>query len=424
MDYRVLPAQKLSGAIAVPGSKSHTIRAVAAALLGDRRCEIISPLISEDTISAINAAAALGAQCSRGDDTLWQMTGTGGSYGTHPRHIDMGNSGTSLRIMTAAAALGNSEVTFDGDASLRTRIMRGELDALAALGAKTASSNGFAPLTVSGPLTGGCTNVDGTTSQYLSALLMTLPLAENDSLLKLDFLNEADYVRITLDWLKRCGITVKYSDDLLRFEIPGGQQYQPFSRTIPADFSTAAFPLGAGVICGESVNIANLDFTDLQGDKRVFDFVREMGGDIRDNGNCVTVKKSRLHGGTFDLNATPDALPLMAVLGCYAAGETALVNVPQARLKETDRIACMSSELQKMGADIIELADGMIIRGGKKLHGAAVKSYSDHRIAMSLTVAALGAEGETVIADGDCSAVTYPAFAADFRRLGAIIESV
>lgn len=424
MDFRVFPAENISGRIAVPGSKSHTIRAVAAALLGGSRCEIHSPLISEDTVSAFNAAVALGAAGERGDDNMWHLTGTNGDHGTAARNIDMGNSGTSLRIMSAAAALGRAETTFDGDASLRTRIMQGELSALAALGAKTASSNGYAPLTVSGPLRGGYTKVDGTTSQYLSALLMALPLAENDSVLELDFLNESDYVRITLDWLKRCGITVKYSDDLLHFEIPGGQHYQPFSRVIPADFSTAAFPLGAGVICGGDVKIANLDFTDLQGDKRVFDFVKQMGGTVIDNGSSVTVKRSHLHGGTFDLNATPDALPLMAVLGCYAGGETALVNVPQARLKETDRIRCMCSELQKMGADVTELADGMIIRGGRPLHGAAVKSYSDHRIAMSLTVAALGASGETLIADGSCSAVTYPDFAADFRRLGAVIESV
>ncbi len=424
MDYRVAPAEKISGRIAVPGSKSHTIRAVAAALLGNSSCEIHSPLISEDTVSAFNAAAAFGAECGRGDDKLWKITGRNGNYGSAARKIDMGNSGTSLRIMTAAAALGCAETTFDGDASLRTRIMAGELEALSSLGAKTTSSNGCAPLTVSGPLRGGCAKVDGTTSQYLSALLMALPLAANDSVLELDFLNEADYVRITLDWLSRCGINVKYSDDLLHFEIPGNQQYKSFSRVIPADFSTAAFPLGAGVICGENVEIANLDFSDLQGDKRVFDFVRQMGGDIRDSGNGVIVNRSTLHGGRFDLNATPDALPLMAVLGCYAKGETALVNVPQARLKETDRISCMCSELKKMGADVTELADGMIIRGGSKLHGAAVKSYSDHRIAMSLTVAALGATGKTLISDGSCSAVTYPEFVPDFRRLGAIIESV
>ncbi|MCI5779633.1 MAG: 3-phosphoshikimate 1-carboxyvinyltransferase [Lentisphaeria bacterium] len=420
MDYRITPGAALAGEISVPGSKSHTIRAVVAGLLGRNWSEIHAPLLSGDTRSALNAARALGAEAEI-SDALWRIRGCGGDFSAAAKRIDMGNSGTSLRIMTAAAALGAAEVTFDGDASLRTRIMRGELDALAALGARTRDTGGFAPLTVSGPLTGGRARVDGTTSQYLSALLMALPLARRDSVLELDFLNEADYVRITLDWLARCGVTVHAREDLLRFEIPGGQRYQAFSRVIPADFSTAAFPLGAGVIAGREVRIANLDFTDLQGDKRVFDFVREMGGDLRDEAGYVAVRRSELRGGTFDLNATPDALPLMAVLGCCAAGETRLVNVPQARLKETDRIACMTAELRKMGAEIEELADGMVIRGAGRLHGAEVQSHADHRIAMALAVAALGADGETVIRDGGACGVTYPGFAADFRRLGARI---
>lgn len=423
MDYRISPAKTLTGRIAVPGSKSHTIRAVVAALLADGVSEIHAPLLSEDTFSALHAAEVLGAKSAVADG-LWQITGTGGNFGTAPQKIDMGNSGTSLRIMTALAALGRAPVTFDGDASLRTRIMAGELTALTALGAHCVSRDGFVPLTVTGALTGGTAQVDGTTSQYLSALLMALPLAQGNSVLDLEFLNEADYVRITLDWLARCGIAVKYTDDLLHFEIPGGQQYQPFSRVIPADFSTAAFPLGAGVIAGNTVEIANLDFDDLQGDKRVFDFVRQMGADLSYGGDTVKVNRSTLHGGKFDLNATPDALPLMAVLGCYADGETHLLNVPQARLKETDRIACMTSELQKMGAEITELADGMIIHGGRKLHGAVVASHADHRIAMSLTVAALGADGETTVLDGGACAVTYPDFVTDFRHLGVGITTM
>ena len=422
MDYRITPGSALAGRISVPGSKSHTIRAVAAALLGRETCTVRAPLCSEDTVSARNAASALGAKVEIADG-LWRITGCGGEIAGAPRTVDMGNSGTSLRILTAAAALGSAPVTFDGDASLRTRIMAGELSALTALGAHTESRGGFAPLTVKGPLKGGYAKVDGTTSQYLSALLMTLPLAAGDSVLELDFLNEADYVLITLDWLSRCGIEVLAREDLLRFEIPGGQRYSAFDRVIPADFSTAAFPLGAGVIGGAGVRIANLDFTDLQGDKRVFDHVRRMGGAIRECGGDLEVSRSELRGGEFDLNTTPDALPLMAVLGCYASGETRLVNVPQARLKETDRIACMTTELRKLGADVEELPDGMVIRRSR-LVGAEVESFGDHRIAMALTVAALGASGETVVRDGGACAVTYPDFAADFRKLGANITEI
>ena len=421
MIREISPCNALSGRIAVPGSKSHTIRAVVAALLAEGTSEIHAPLYSADTRSALNAAALLGAKVCE-TPAVWKITGCGKNFSPRSEVIDLGNSGTTMRIITAASALGRCKVSFDGDASLRTRIMAGELEALTALGAVCTSTKGFAPLSVKGPLQGGKTKVDGTTSQYLTALLMALVMAEKDSVLTLDFLNEADYVRITLDWLKRCGIKVGHSEDLLHFESPGNQHYQPFSRVIPADFSTAAFPLGAGVIAGKEVRIANLDFDDLQGDKKVFEFVRQMNGDISFEKDEVVVRKSALSGGVFDLNATPDALPVMAVLGCYAKGDTHLVNVPQARLKECDRIACMTRELRKMGADIEELADGMIIHGGKTLKGAATESYGDHRIAMALTVAAIGACGNTQIKDGECCQVTYPAFAEDFKALGVSIK--
>ena len=423
MYWQISPAENLSGRIAVPGSKSHTIRAVIAAMLAEGTSEISAPLYSADTLSALNAVRELGAKVVE-TRSKWSITGCGKNFSFPASPIDLGNSGTTLRIITAAAALGGKKVTFDGDASLRQRIMRGELDALSALGAKCDSANGCAPVSVTGPLTGGRSKVDGTTSQYLTALLMALVMAESDSVLELDFLNEADYVRITLDWLQRCGIKVNASDDLLHFEIPGNQHYQTFSRVIPADFSTAAFPLGAGVLAGKEIRIANLDFNDLQGDKRVFDYVRQMNGNIRESSGDIVVSASELVGKTFDLNATPDALPLMAVLGCYARGTTELINVPQARLKECDRIACMTGELRKMGANIEELPDGMIIHGGKPLHGAVVNSCHDHRIAMAMTVAALKSDGAVTIADGECCEVTYPDFAADFHSLGVKINTL
>ena len=419
MIWDVAPSKDLAGKIAVPGSKSHTIRAVIAALLGNGTSEIISPLYSADTRSALNAAKILGASVGESRE-LWKITGTGKNFRIPEKSVDLGNSGTTIRIITAAAALAKNEITFDGDDSLRKRIMQGELDSLTALGAVCRSSGGFAPLSVKGPLTGGKAKVDGTTSQYLSALLMALPLAENDSSLHLDFLNEGDYVKITLDWLNYCGISVSASEDMLHYEIPGNQEYKSFKRVIPADFSTAAFPLAAGMISGKDVRIANLDFNDLQGDKKVFDYAREMGADISTENGEIVVRAASLTGRTFDLNATPDALPVMAVAGCFAKGETGLVNVPQARFKECDRIACMTRELRKMGADITELADGMIIKGSP-LHGADVVSYGDHRIAMALTVAALGAEGKTRISGAECCEVTYPGFASDFRALGVQI---
>ena len=301
MYWQVEPVCGLAGNIAVPGSKSHTIRAVAAALLSEGTSFIHSPLYSADTRSALAAARSLGAEIDESRD-LWKITGRGRKFTLPSEAVDLGNSGTTMRIITACAALADGKTAFDGDASLRTRLMKGLLDALESLGVKCESAGGYAPLAVTGPLKGGRCRVDGTTSQFLTALLMALPLAEKDSVVELDFLNESDYVRITLEWLKLCGITVKNSDDLLHFEVPGGQSYHSFDRVIPADFSTAAFPLGAGVIAGEKVTIANLDFSDLQGDKRVFDYVRAMNGDISEENGNIVVRASELKGGEFDLN--------------------------------------------------------------------------------------------------------------------------
>jgi 3-phosphoshikimate 1-carboxyvinyltransferase len=302
--------------------------------------------------------------------------------------------------------------------------MKGLLDSFSQLGARVVSAEGKCPLTIHGPVRGGRTTADGTTSQFLTALLFSLPMAEGNSEVSLEFLNEKPYIDITLSWLDTLGIKVEHSADYLHWHIPGGQRVKSFCRVIAADFSTAAFPLVAGVIAGDGVAIRNLDFNDVQGDKKVFSYLEEMGAELEHCSGLLKIVPDRpLTGKVIDLNETPDALPIMAVAACNASGETRLVNAPQARVKEADRIACMTRELAKMGAGVEELPDGMVIRGGK-LHGAEVESYGDHRIAMALAVAGLTAEGETVINDAECASVTYPAFIKDFSRLGASFRTL
>ncbi len=352
----------------------------------------------------------------------WEITGTGGRFSDPGSPLDLGNSGTGLRMLTSVAALQNFPIGFDGDSSLRTRLMSGLLTALEKLGAKVESQDGKCPFRISGPLRGGATKVDGTTSQFLTSLLFALPLLKEDSTIDLEFLHEKPYVGITLAWLDALGIRWSGSGDMLHWRIPGGQSYRAFERVIPADFSTAAFPLVAAAVAGEGVEIRNLDFSDAQGDKQVFALLETMGAKIRRDGELfVEPTPGRLRGRTLDLNATPDALPVMAVAAALAEGETRLVNVPQARVKETDRIAVMTAELTKMGAEIEELPDGMVIRGGS-LHGAKVHSHGDHRIGMALAVAGLAARGETVVGEIEAAEVTYPEFIRDFRALGAGFE--
>lgn len=421
MQLHVLPS-KLNGVIDIPGSKSHTIRAIAIATLARGASVIEAPLISEDTLSCLKAAAALGAWVKRGDDTAWKICGTAGNILTPAGTLDMGNSGTGLRLFSAIAALGDSPISFDGDDSLRTRHMAPLLDALRSLGIKAASTNGKCPLTVHGPVIGGEAFVDGTTSQYLSALLLVAPLAKINTLLLVKDLNEIPYVNMTLDWLKREDVAVTHDARYMHFAIKGNQSYKPFTVRIPGDFSTACFPLVAAAICGGKVEIRGLDFSDPQGDKEVFLYLKKMGASISITKEKVVVKGGNLKAVDLDLNATPDALPVMAVAAACASGRSVFRNIPQARIKETDRIACMTTELRKMGVKVEEFEDGMAVTGGALHASRELNSYKDHRIAMALAIAAMAtkkADDVSVIRDADAAAVTYPGFFDDFSALGA-----
>ena len=415
---------QINGETAVPGSKSHTIRALAIASLAKGSSIIKAPLVSDDTLSCLSAACALGAWVRRGDDSMWQVIGTGGRMIEPARPLDMGNSGTGLRIFSALAALSSSPISFDGDESLQNRPMEPLLAALNDLGAKTESNDGHCPLTITGPIGGGETSVDGTSSQYLSALLLAAPLAEGDTILNVPFLNEVPYVEMTLAWLKRQCINVKYNKNYTRFHVVGRQQFKPFNETIPGDFSTAAFPLAAAIVTGGGIMIRNLDFNDPQGDKAFVDLARRMGANIETGPGFARVKPGpvKLHAAELDLNSTPDLLPILSVVAACADGITVLKNVAQARRKETDRIAVMAHELTKMGIQVEEFEDGMAITGGK-LRPAHVDSFRDHRVAMSLAIAGMTCDEDeeepTLIDSAECIGVTYPTFVNDFSRLGA-----
>jgi 3-phosphoshikimate 1-carboxyvinyltransferase len=409
----------LSGDILVPASKSHTIRAVAFAAVADGTSVIRNPLMSDDARSALSGAIEMGAAVTMGKD--WIIRGTGGLLSPDCRRIDVGNSGTSLRILTALCSLSDHPVSFDGDKSIRQRPMQPLLSALEGLGARTLeSAEGKCPFTISGPIKGGRTTVNGVSSQFLTALLIACPLASDDTEIHVENLNERPYVEITLDWLRRMGIIFE-NKGLDWFRIKGNQKYSAFDRSVPADFSTATFPLCAAAVTGSTLTIKGLDFTDHQGDKAVFEYFEKMGMDILIADSGVKVSGRKLKGIDIDMNATPDALPAMAVAGCFAEGTTRLLNVPQARLKECDRIAAMAKELSKMGADIEEMPDGLIIRQSK-LTGTSVHGYDDHRLVMSLTIAGLAASGETIVDTAESASVTYPAFVDDMKRLGARFE--
>ncbi|HPA44589.1 MAG TPA: 3-phosphoshikimate 1-carboxyvinyltransferase [bacterium] len=417
----IVEPSRISGIVQIPGSKSHTIRAVVIASLAEGRSEIFHPLDSLDTRSAVSACQALGARitCS---ENCWSVEGTAGAPSVPDNVIDVGNSGTTLRTTLGIAALAEGYSVFTGDAQIRSRPIGALVRSLCDLGAHAFTTRGgeTAPVVVGGRMQGGETSIECRTSQYLTSLLINCPIAEIPSTIHVPLLNEKPYVEMTLWWLDRCGIRVE-REEFDHFAIPGGQRYPAFSLTIPADFSSATFFLVAAAITGGPVTLQGLDMSDTQGDKAVIAMLKEMGAQVRHHEGGVTIEGGNLEGREFDLNATPDALPAMAVAGACATGETRLVNVPQARLKETDRIRVMYEELTKMGARVEELPDGLVIHGSA-LHGAVVDGRHDHRVVMALSVAGLAAKGATEIETAESAAVTFPNYLELMQTLGARVS--
>ncbi|MBN1598119.1 MAG: 3-phosphoshikimate 1-carboxyvinyltransferase [Bacteroidales bacterium] len=410
----------LEGAIRIPASKSHTIRAVAVAAMADGRSVLRNPLESADARSAFRAAKAFGARIEE-KESCWIIDGVGGKISDKAGFIDVANSGTTLRIFSALAALSSHPVTFDGDSSVRKRPMTPLLSALRNLGVKVQSeADNKCPFTVQGPIVGGKTTVNGISSQFLTALLFSTPLAAGDTEIVVENLHEKPYVEITLDWLRSQDIEFEQKG-LDWFRVKGNQYFKAFDRFIPADFSSATFALCAAAITGSEVLIKGLDFTDHQGDKKVFDYMKKMGLKMEFKDDWVLVRRGELTGIDIDMNDTPDALPALAVVGCFAKGITRLLNVAQARLKECDRIKAMTTELKKMGAEVEELDDGMVIKQSI-LEGTNVHGYDDHRLVMALAVAGMAANGETIIDTAEAVNVTYPSFFDDIRALGAKLE--
>lgn len=420
---------ELRGQAAIPGSKSHTIRAVAIASLAFGDSRISRPLDSADARAAVDAYRALGASIEMAPGE-WQVQGIAGEPKSPADVIGVGNSGTTMRMaLGTCALLPQGSAVLTGDEQVRRRPCGPLADSLTDLGARVWSTrrNGCPPFVAEGRLTGGVTSIEAVTSQYLSSLLLNAPLAESESVIQVPLLNERPYVDMTLDWVRRQGIEADVEMETrkhpLRFIVPGGQQYHPVNRAIPADWSTATFFVAAGALAGNEILLNGLDPHDTQGDRAVLDYVRAMGAKVAVNEEGIRVSAGTLKGCEIDLNATPDALPMMAVLGCFAEGTTRLVNVPQARLKETDRITVMREELTKLGAHIEELEDGLVVHESA-LKGAPLEGHGDHRVVMALAIGATGIPGRTSINGYEAAGVTFPGFVDTLDSLGAKTDTM
>jgi len=413
----------LSGQAVIPGSKSHTIRAVIIGSLAEGLSHIKQPLYSADTEAAVEACQALGAEIIL-EKNIWIVKGFSGVPRRPGKVLDLRNSGTSLNLITGVVSLGDFETILDGDQSLRSRPVQPLLDALNLLGAQGVSlrGNGCPPIKIKGKIKGGHTRVEGKSSQFVSSLLLCTPLAQQDTEIEVIQLQERPYVEMTLHWLSEQGIHYQKNDSLSWFRIPGRQKYQPFEKTIPGDWSSATFLLAAGALTDSDIIIKGLDRQDTQGDQVIVQYLKKMGAEISWTEKGLRIQGRTLKGTNLDLNNTPDALPALAVLGCLAEGETKLYNVAHARIKETDRIKVMAKELSKMGAQIKELPDGLLIRQSK-LKGIQVNGHSDHRVVMALALAGLVSEGTTTITTAEAVSVTFPDFVEIMKNLGAHIKT-
>ncbi|MBN2018806.1 MAG: 3-phosphoshikimate 1-carboxyvinyltransferase [Sedimentisphaerales bacterium] len=415
---------RLNGSVTIPASKSHTIRAVAIASLAQGESSIRNPLNSGDTLSAVGCYRALGARIDTFENSCWKVTGTAGCIHTPREAIHVGNSGTTLRLAMGSAALApaGQTITFTGDEQTTSRPIGPLMRALEDLGAKCISiaNNERAPVAITGRLKGGKTSIEAFSSQYLSSLLLCTPLAEKDSIIDVPLLNEPGYAKITVDWLKKQKIELE-KRGLRHFKIKGGQGYKAFDEQVLADFSSATFFLCAAALIGDEVTLQGLDFADSQPDKAVVDYLKAMGADVTAGKKSVTVRARPLKGIEIDMNTTPDALPAMAVVAAFAEGTTRLVNVPQARTKETDRIKCMAEELYKLGVAVDELPDGLIIRNSKP-RKARINGRGDHRIVMALSIAGMAMDGHTTIDTAEAMNVTFPEYVNLMKSIGADLE--
>lgn len=436
-----ISCSQVGGRTRAPPSKSYTHRAILSAGYAES-ATIHDPLISADTRATMRAVEALGGEIDRqaADSTdadtdgeegvALDITGFDGDPSVPSDVIDCANSGTTMRLTTACAALADGSSVLTGDESLRSRPQGPLLDAIQQLGGRAQSTrgNGQAPLVVSGPVTGGAVSIPGdVSSQYITALLMMGAVTGDGIEIELKTkLKSAPYVDITIEVLDAFGVDARATTN--GFSVAGGQQYSPAKREyhVPGDFSSISYLLAAGAVAAEDGQAVVVEGArpSAQGDTAIVDILERMGARIdwdRESGE-ITVHRSDLEGVEVDVGNTPDLLPTIATLGAVADGKTRITNAEHVRYKETDRVNAMAEELQKLGAEVTERRDELLLYGAESdLTGGRVQGRADHRIVMALAVAGLVARGTTVLEGGEHVDVSFPAFFDTLYHLGADI---
>ena len=418
----VSAAGPVKAALRAPASKSLTNRALVVAALADGTSRLSQPLHSLDVDAMCRAVTALGGRVSDGSDGDLVVEGTGGRVRAVHAQVDAGLSGTTLRFAVAAGAVGAEPLTLTGEPSLLRRPVGPLVEALRQLGATVIDQEGFAPVTVRGPLLGGDVIVDVSgSSQYLSAILMAAPYAGRDVTATGVGVAADAYIQMTVDLMRRWGADIE-SPQPGTWHVRSGGGYLSRTEPIEYDASAAAHLYALAAASGGTVSVTNVATGTLQPDAGIVDVLAAMGCAVDRSDQTVTVTgPDRLTAVDVDLSAMPDQLPTLAVLAALADGTSRLSGAAVTRGHETDRIAAMATELAKLGVEISETPDGLIIRGGGARGPAKLATYDDHRLAMSFAALSL-AVPELVIADPGCVAKTYPGFWDALEAAGAVVR--
>ena len=411
MDKSV-PRGRISGVATPPCSKSYAQRALAAALLAEGESVLRNLDFCDDTLSAIRVIETLGAKVERLDERTVKVMG-----GLDPQSdlLNMGESGLATRMFTPIASLCNKPITVQGEGTLLYRPMHMMIEPLRKLGVDVRDGGGRLPVEVCGPISGGEIEVDGSvSSQFLTGLLMALPLAAEDTTIAVENAVSTPYLDMTIDLASKFGVNIQHND-YKEFYVEGGQKYEATDLAIEGDWSAAAMLLVAGAVAGE-ITLTNISLLSKQADVAICDALVRAGALVTSEPDRITVEHRDLVGFEFDATQCPDLFPALAALAAAAEGESVIYGTHRLEHKESNRAETIASEYGKLGIKVELEGDMMRITGGE-IHAAEVESHHDHRIAMSMAVSALRSDGEVLIHDSECVAKSFPDFFAVLESL-------
>ncbi|MEA1897225.1 MAG: 3-phosphoshikimate 1-carboxyvinyltransferase [Bacteroidota bacterium] len=403
---------EVHGKLSAPASKSVMIRAIVAATLARGTSILLNPSFCEDSISAMKLAEFLGAKMEQNSDHIIIEGGNTLQNGS----LNCGESGLSLRMFSAVASLFNEEMELIGTGSLKDRPLGDLAEPLRAMGVEVTTNNGFLPVKVKGPLRGGRVKINGSlSSQFLTGMLMSLPLIEADSFLVVENLKSKAYIDLSLNVMRDFGIVAEHNN-YLEFHIPGGQTYKSREYFVEGDWSGAAFLLTAGAIAGQ-IEVSGLDPESMQADKMILEALKKAGARIEQGSKRLKVSRKELNAFQFDVSECPDLAPPLVSLASHCKGTSVLSGIERLIAKESNRAKTLKEEFEKLGIKITIEGKQMKILGGR-LSGGRVISHNDHRIAMAVAVAALRATDTVSIDGSECVSKSYPGFFNDLKLVG------